>query len=108
VKDAAMADGSRFDEALRFEAELRFAKQQQWYVATASVTLIAAAYAVLKGSYLGDYEALGAIVFIIFIAGAGITVLVQHKCARTPLRKKRCADFGVTRPRKPLPPTAFL
>jgi hypothetical protein len=43
------------DKKIRYEnkkqvdnQELRFAKTQQWYVATASVTLIAAAFAFLK------------------------------------------------------------
>jgi uncharacterized membrane protein YbhN (UPF0104 family) len=57
--------------------ELRFAKQQQWYVATASVTFSAAAFAFLKGSHLRDYEAFAVVFFILFVAAAAVGVLWQ-------------------------------
>jgi len=70
-------------EEVTDQEELRFAKKQQWYVATASVTLNAAVIALLKGSQLRDCEPLVACLFIALVAGAGIMVLWQlqnHLC----------------------------
>jgi hypothetical protein len=57
--------------------ELRFAKKQQWYVATASVTLNAAVIALLKGSQLRDCEPLVACLFVGLVAVFGVVVLWQ-------------------------------
>jgi hypothetical protein len=78
--------------------ELRFAKTQQWYVATASVTLNAAAFALLKGSHLHDYEALAAIFFILFVAAAGVGVLWQLQDHMQSLRRKSEPDAPWHRP----------
>jgi hypothetical protein len=65
--------------------ELRFAKKQQWYVATASVTLNAGVIALLKGSRLSDCETMFAIGFIAIVAIAGVVVLgqLQHHMFKT-------------------------
>jgi hypothetical protein len=42
-------------EEVTDQEELRFAKRQQWYVATASVTLNAGVIALLKGSRLSGH-----------------------------------------------------
>src|SRR5262249_12349030 len=69
-------------------AELRFAKQQQWYVATATVTLNAAAFALVKGtSYLNDYEVVIASFFIVVVAGAGIKILANLQSHMRTLRR---------------------
>jgi hypothetical protein len=57
--------------------ELRFAKKQQWYVATSAVTLNAAVFALLRGSQLRDYEALAAVFFVLFVSAAAVGVLWQ-------------------------------
>jgi hypothetical protein len=75
-------------EEVTDQDELRFAKTQQWYVATASVTLNAAAFALLKGSHLHDYEALAAIFFILFVAAAGVGVLWHLQDYMQGLRRK--------------------
>jgi uncharacterized membrane protein YozB (DUF420 family) len=66
-----MADS---DRAAQFE-ELRFAKKQQWAVATAAVTLLAAIYAISKG--LKDAEKAVLTVFVTLIATFGIYFLCQ-------------------------------
>lgn len=94
-----MADGSRFDEALRhdaklvrWDAELRFAKQQQWYVATASVTLIAAAFALSKGSQLRSFEMGLTLYFIVAVAVIGATVLQDLQAHLRNVRKQQGSD----------------
>jgi RsiW-degrading membrane proteinase PrsW (M82 family) len=57
--------------------ELRFAKKQQWYVATSAVTLNAAVFALLRGSQLRDFEALAAVFIVLFVTAAGVGVLWQ-------------------------------
>ena len=83
------------DKKIRYEnkkqvdnQELRFAKTQQWYVATASVTLIAAAFAFLKGSQLTIYQALAASAFIQSVEYYGIRVLGQLQDHLQRLRQK--------------------
>ena len=66
--------------------EIRFAKKQQWYVATSAVTLNAAGFALLRGSQLRDFEALAAVFFVLFVAAAGVGVLWQ---LQDHLRSKR-------------------
>src|ERR1700731_3316304 len=62
------------DRAARHE-ELRFAKKQQWYVATSAVTLLAAIFAIARGTSLSVDER-GVVTFFIFlIATFGIDVL---------------------------------
>jgi hypothetical protein len=79
-------------EEVTDQEELRFAKKQQWYVATASVTLNAAAFALLKGSHLRDYEALAVIFFILFVAAAGVGVLCHLQDHMQSLRRKSEPD----------------
>jgi hypothetical protein len=79
-------------EEVTDQEELRFAKKQQWYVATASVTLNAATFALLKGSHLHDYEALAAIFFILFVAAAGVGVLWHLQDHMQGLRRKSEPD----------------
>jgi hypothetical protein len=62
------------DRAAQFE-ELRFAKKQQWAVATAAVTLLAAIYAISKG--LKDFEKAVVTVFVTLIATFGVYFLWQ-------------------------------
>lgn len=63
------------DRSDRME-ELRFAKKQQWTVATATVTLLAALYAVANhASDLQQFEKLALTILAIFIAVPGICVL---------------------------------
>jgi hypothetical protein len=69
-----LAQGTAMDDATKAK-ELRFAKTQQWYVATAAVTLNAAVFALLKGSHLHGLEALAAISFVLLVAAAGVRVL---------------------------------
>jgi hypothetical protein len=78
--------------------ELRFAKTQQWYVATASVTLNAAAFALLKGSHLHGIEALLAIFFVLFVAAAGVGVLCHLQDHMQSLRQKTEGDAPWHRP----------
>ena len=58
------------------QEELRFAKTQQWYVATASITLNAATFGLTKGSsQLLEIEKFFAILFVVIVAAFGIRVL---------------------------------
>jgi hypothetical protein len=55
--------------------ELRFAKKQQWYVATSAVTLLAAIFAIARSTSLSVDER-GTVTFLIFlVATFGIDVL---------------------------------
>jgi len=64
------------DRASQFE-ELRFAKGQQWYVATAAVTLLSAIFWIERSIRLNRPEKIIATVFIGTIAGFGICFLVK-------------------------------
>ena len=57
--------------------ELRFAKRQQWSVATLAITLLAAIFAIAHGTSLGDGEKLTATVVTIVIAACAAYFLIQ-------------------------------
>ena len=66
------------DRAAQFE-ELRFAKGQQWYIATAAVTLLSAIFWIERSIRLNRPEKIIATVFMFIgtIAGFGICFLVK-------------------------------
>jgi hypothetical protein len=64
------------DRASQFE-ELRFAKGQQWYIATAAVTLLSAIFWIERSIHLNRLEKIVATVFIGLIAGFGICFLIK-------------------------------
>jgi hypothetical protein len=64
------------DRASQFE-ELRFAKGQQWYIATAAVTLLSAIFWIERSIKLKYPEKVIATVFIGLIAGFSICFLFQ-------------------------------
>ena len=64
------------DRASQFE-ELRFAKGQQWYIATAAVTLLSAIFRIERSIRLNRPEKIVATVFIGLITGFGICFLVK-------------------------------
>jgi hypothetical protein len=57
--------------------ELRFAKRQQWYIATAAVTLLSAIYWIERNTPLNCPEKAVATLFIVLIAGFGIWFLFK-------------------------------
>lgn len=81
--------------------ELRFAKKQQWYVASSAVALNAAVFALLRSSQLHDFEALAAVFFVLFVTAAAVGVLLQLQdhlySTRRELERK-------TRPPPPIAP----
>jgi uncharacterized membrane protein len=82
-------------EEVTDQEELRFAKKQQWYVATASVTLSAGVIALLKGSRLSDRETIFAIGFIAIVTIAGVVVLgqLQHHLFKERRKSEREAPW---------------
>ena len=71
-----MSERDNVDRAAQFE-ELRFAKGQQWYIATAAVTLLSAIFWIERSIRLNRPEKIIATVFIGTIAGFGICFLVK-------------------------------
>ena len=71
-----MSEPDNVDRASQFE-QLRFAKGQQWYVATAAVTLLSAIFWIERSIRLVRWEKIFATVFIGLIAGFGICFLVK-------------------------------
>jgi amino acid transporter len=71
-----MTDHGNIDRASQFE-ELRFAKRQQWYIATAAVTLLAAIFWIERNAQLSSTEKAAATVFIVMIMGFGIWFLFK-------------------------------
>ena len=71
-----MSEPDNVDRASQFE-ELRFAKGQQWYMATAAVTLLSAIFWIAQSLRLVRWEKIFATVFIGLIAGFGICFLVK-------------------------------
>ena len=71
-----MSEPDNFDRASQWE-ELRFARGQQWYVATAAVTLLSAIFFIEQSIRLVRWEKIFATVFIGLIAGFGICFLVK-------------------------------
>jgi hypothetical protein len=71
-----MSDQENVDRTSQFE-ELRFAKQHQWYIATAAITLLAAIFWIERSEHLNSPEKAVATVFVISIAGFGIWFLVK-------------------------------
>src|SRR5215831_15813922 len=71
-----MNDRENIERASQFE-ELRFAKRQQWYIATAAVTLLSAIFWIEQSIRLVRWEKIVATVFIGLIAGFGICFLVK-------------------------------
>ena len=80
------------DPAARHE-ELRFAKKQQWYVATSAVTLLAAIFAIARSTTLSDVEQAIATVFIVFIATFGIVFLFHRAIVWVIISQFRSAVF---------------
>ena len=64
------------DRASQLE-ELRFAKGQQWYIATAAVTLLSAIFWIERSIKLNCPEKAAATLFIVLIAGFGIWFLFK-------------------------------
>src|SRR5262252_2015285 len=64
------------DRTSQFE-ELRFAKRQQWYIATAAVALLSAIFWIEQSIRVVCWEKIVATVFIGLIAGFGICFLVK-------------------------------
>jgi hypothetical protein len=62
------------------QEELRFAKTQNGYVATASVTLNAGVIALLKGSQLSVYQTIFAIAFIAIAADTCLAGYASANC----------------------------
>jgi hypothetical protein len=91
-----LRDPFRIETAMVDQEELRFIKKQQWYVATASVTLNAAVIALLKGSQLRDCEPLVACLFIGLVAGFGVVVLWQLQNHMRTLREPSAPWHRVT------------
>src|ERR1700675_1629415 len=81
-ENESRADG---DRPQWFE-ELRFAKKQQWAIATASVTLLAAIFALTRSAHGGDpgpIEKIALAVVITLVATFGCTFLVTlHRYMR--------------------------
>ena len=71
-----MNDRENIERASQLE-ELRFAKRQQWYIATAAVTLLSAIFWIEQSIRLVRWEKIVATVFIGLIAGFGICFLVK-------------------------------
>ena len=71
-----MSERDNIDRASQFD-ELRFAKGQQWYIATAAVTLLSAIFWIERSIKLKYPEKVIATVFIGLIAGFGICFLVK-------------------------------
>jgi hypothetical protein len=67
--------------------ELRFAKKQQWYVATSAVTLLGAIFAIARVTKLNLAEKDVATFFIALVAAFGIYFLwkLQHRLKRVRL-----------------------
>jgi hypothetical protein len=80
------------------DEELRFAKTQQWYVATASVTLNAAAFALSKGSQLLEIEKLFASLFVVVVVGFAIRVLLELQDHMLSVRQRSEPDAPWQRP----------
>lgn len=83
--------------AMLDQAELRFAKTQQWYVAGASASLNAGVYALLKGAHLRWYEVAFVVLFIVGVAIGGTCILWQLQNHMYDLR--RVEDINVRRVR---------
>src|SRR5215510_8897571 len=64
------------DRAAQFE-ELRFAKRQQWAIATAAVTLLAAVFGIARTTKVDTVEKAFATIFVVLIASFGIAFLHQ-------------------------------
>lgn len=79
------------DRPARHE-ELRFAKKQQWYIATSAVTLLGAIFAIARGTSLSDVEKAMTTVLIVLIASFGTVFLCKlqshMKSVRIVLDKK--------------------
>ena len=71
-----MSEPDNVDRASQF-GQLRFAKGQQWYVATAAVMLLSAIFWIERSIRLVRWEKIFATVFIGLIAGFGICFLVK-------------------------------
>jgi hypothetical protein len=69
------------------DEELRFAKKQQWYVATSAVTLLGAIFAITRVTKLNFVENAVATIFIALVAGFGVYFLckLQHHMKRVRL-----------------------
>jgi O-antigen/teichoic acid export membrane protein len=69
------------------DEELRFAKKQQWYVATSAVTLLGAIFAITRVTKLKFVENAVATIFIALVAGFGVYFLckLQHHLKRVRL-----------------------
>lgn len=75
------------DRAARHE-ELRFAKKQQWYVATSAVTLLAGIFAIARSTTLSEVEKAAATVFIVLIASFGTVFLCKLQSHMMEKRKE--------------------
>jgi hypothetical protein len=71
-----LSEPDNVDRASQFE-ELRFAKGQQWYIATAAITLLGAIFWIAQSIRLVRWEKIFVTVFIGLIAGFGICFLVK-------------------------------
>jgi len=71
-----LSERDNIDRASQFD-ELRFAKGQQWYIATAAVTLLSAIFWIERSIKLKYPEKVITTVFIGLIAGFGICFLVK-------------------------------
>jgi len=72
----SLSERDNVDRASQFE-ELRFAKGQQWYIATAAVTLMSAIFWIERSIRLNHPEKIIATVFTGLITGFGICFLVK-------------------------------
>ncbi len=73
--------------AAQFE-ELRFAKKQQWYIATSAVTLLGAIFALARGTSLSDVEKAIGTVLVVLIASFGTGFLFKLQSYMKEVRKK--------------------
>jgi hypothetical protein len=76
----------------RDDEEIRFAKKQQWYVATAAVTLIAAIFALADKIDPTTYEKVIAVAVLIAIAISGflnLRSLQKHIVSKRPKNDQR-------------------
>lgn len=83
-----MSDQQNSVDRPAWHEELRFAKKQQWYVATSAVTLLAAIFAIARGTLLSDDEKGIASILILLIASFGILFLCKLQHHLKEVRKK--------------------
>jgi hypothetical protein len=88
MNDQQSDDQQKDADRPAWHEELRFAKKQQWYIATSAITLLAAIFAIAHGTSLSDEEKGIASIFILLIASFGILYLCKLQAHLKEVRKK--------------------